>query len=138
MCNTRKLARKYKLVLNLLGITLIFYKQLGSGPGPQSCLYFQGFWAQSYFMVDQQFDQVTFAGKEYNNFEDSKSVFMISDFRIFPIMLWKQLSFGEQLFYVYYKVKTPLLFNLEFLLFLREGVLSAESSLAICHPWASL
>ena len=33
------------------------------------------------------FDQVTFACKEFNNFQNSKSIFMISDLKIFPIML---------------------------------------------------
>ena len=32
-------------------------------------------------------DQLTFVCKEYNNFQGSKSKFMVSDFNIFPIML---------------------------------------------------
>ena len=32
--------------------------------------------------------------KEYSNFQDSKSIFMISDFKIFPIILLRQLNFG--------------------------------------------
>ena len=53
---------------------------------------------------------------------------MISDFKIFPIMLLRQLNFGEllvyQLFYVYYKAKTLLFLNLLFLLLLSERGLS--------------
>ena len=45
----------------------------------------------------------------FNNFQDSKSMFMISNFEIFPKMLLRQLNFGVlsilQLFYVYYKAK---------------------------------
>ena len=32
--------------------------------------------------------------KEYSNFQYSKSIFMISDFKIFPIILLRQLNFG--------------------------------------------
>ena len=65
---------------------------------------------------------------------------MISDFKIFPIMLLRQLNFGvlsvQQLLYVCYKEKIPFSFNLWFLLLLSEGGLSPESCLAICHPVA--
>ena len=43
----------------------------------------------------------------------------------------------SQLFYVYYKGKTPLSFNLQFLLLLSERELIPERCLAICHPRAS-
>ena len=46
--------------------THFFSKQLGPGISPQSCLYFQGF---------QGYD-------EFNNFQDSKFIFMVSDFKI--------------------------------------------------------
>ena len=43
-------------------------------------------------------------------------MYMISDFKILTIMLLQQLIVGvlsvEQLFYVYYKEKTTLFFNL--------------------------
>ena len=56
-------------------------------------------------------------------------------------MLLRKLNFGvlsaSQLFYVYHKEKTPLFFNLKFLLLLDERGLSPESCLAICHSRAS-
>ena len=62
---------------------------------------------------------------------------MISDFKIFPIMLLRQANFGflsvQQLFYVYYKGKTFFL-NLQFLLLLSERALSPEICLANFHP----
>ena len=45
---------------------------------------FKVFGAQSCLMVAQQFHQVTYVCKEYNNFQDSKS---IRDFKTFPIIL---------------------------------------------------
>ena len=60
---------------------------------------------------------------------------MISDFKVFTIMLLKQLNCGvlsiSQLFYVYYKGKTQLFFNLDFLLVLSKKGFSAESCSAI-------
>ena len=32
--------------------------------------------------------------KEYNNFLDSKFIFMIKDFKIFPLILFRQLDLG--------------------------------------------
>ena len=43
---------------------------------------FKVFWAQSCLMVAQQFDQTIYLSKECNNFQDSKLIFMISDFKI--------------------------------------------------------
>ena len=55
---------------------------------------------------------------------------MISDFKVFPVILLRQLNFGissvYQPFYVYYKGKTPLFFNLQFLFLLTERGLSPE------------
>ena len=59
-----------------------FYKQLGSGLSPQSCLY-------CCLMVAQQCLVVL-----SSTFQYSKSIFMICDFKIFLIMLLRQLSFG--------------------------------------------
>ena len=99
---------------------------------------FKVFGAQSCLMVAQYFDQATYVCKEYNNFKYSKSIFIISDFKIFPIKLLRQLNFGalsvQQLFY---KEKAPLFFNLQFLLSLNERRLSPESCLEICHPRAN-
>ena len=48
-------------------------------------------------------------------FQNSKSTFIFSDFRIFPKMFLRQLDFDVlsvwQLFYVYYKGKTPFFFS---------------------------
>ena len=38
--------------------------------------------------------QVTHVCQECSNFQDSKSIFIINDFKIFPIILWGQLNFG--------------------------------------------
>ena len=101
-----------------------FYKQLESGLSPESCLYFHGFrgskslndclvvWPRKHKFP--WFDQVTYVFEECNNSQDSKSIFMIWDFKIFPIMLLRQLNFGalsvSKVFYVYCKRKTPFFF----------------------------
>ena len=95
---------------------LFFYKQLGSGLSFQSCFYFQGFWGSkllnSCFVVWSS--NLCLRGKQ--SLSRFKSIFMSSDFKIFPIMILRQLNCGVlsvwQLFYVYYKGKTPLFFNL--------------------------
>ena len=38
--------------------------------------------------------KVTYICKKYSKFQDSKSLFMISGFNIFPIILLGQLNFG--------------------------------------------
>ena len=53
---------------------------------------FKVFGAPSCLMVAKWFDQVTFVFEECNNLLDSKSIFMICDFKIFPIMLLRRLS----------------------------------------------
>ena len=50
--------------------------------------------AQLCLIVAQQFVQVIYVCEEYSNFQDLKSIFMISDFKIFQIMLLRQLHFG--------------------------------------------
>ena len=69
--------------------------QLGSGVSPQNCvpLKIKVFGAQSCLTVAWQFDQVTFVCEEYSSFQDSKLIFMISDFQIYPVKLLKQLNF---------------------------------------------
>ena len=93
-------------------------------------------------MVAQQFDQVTHVCEEYSNFQDSESICMISDFKIFLKILEKQLNFVnfsvQQLFYVCYKGKTPRFFNLQFLLLLSVGGFSPKSCLIIFHPEGQL
>ena len=44
-------------------------------------------------MVDQWPDQITYVCKESSNLEDSKSKFVITSFKIFSIMLPRQLNF---------------------------------------------
>ena len=51
---------------------------------------FKVFGAQSCLMVAYQFDQITYVYEECNNFQDSKLMFMISDIKIFSIMLLRQ------------------------------------------------
>ena len=74
-------------------------------------------------------------------FQDSKSLFIISDFKIFTKMFLRQLNFRVlsffQLLYVNCKGKSQFFFNLQFLLLLNERGLSPESCLAICHPRVS-
>ena len=66
-------------------------------------------------MAAWKFDQVTFFCEEYNNFQDSKLILIIIDFKTFAILLLRQMNVGvflvQQLIYVYYKRKTPLFFN---------------------------
>ena len=40
------------------------------------------------------FEQLTYVCEENSNFQDLKSIFTISHFKIFPIILLMQLSFG--------------------------------------------
>ena len=71
---------------------------------------------------------------------EAKSTFIISDFNTFSKMFLRQLNFGVlsvwKPVYVYCKGKTPLFFNLYFLLLLSERGLSPESCLAIYHARA--
>ena len=53
------------------------------------------FKAQSSLIATYKIDQVTFFCEEYNNFQDSKSIFVIIDFKTFPELLLRQLNFGE-------------------------------------------
>ena len=81
------------VVTNTL-IFLYIYKQLGSTLNPQSCLYFQGFDIFKLLIVAELFHQETYVYEEYSNFQDSKSMFMVSDFKILPKMLSRHLNFG--------------------------------------------
>ena len=72
----------------------IFFKQLGSGLSPQSCLYFQGFRGSK--LLNGFFVSLTKWPISARNIifgiQYSKSIFMISDFEIFPITLLRQLN----------------------------------------------
>ena len=48
---------------------------------PQNWLYFQGFWASK--LLNGWFEPSHLACEEFSHFQDSKLVFMISDFKIF-------------------------------------------------------
>ena len=97
---------------------------------------FKVFGTQSYLMNAYQFDQLTNICKEYSKFHDSVSIFMMNDFKIFPIMLLRQLNLGEllvqQLFCVYYKGKTPLFFNLQLLWLINEKRLGPKFFINSC------
>ena len=79
-------------------------------------------------MVAQQFDQLTYVCEEYNNLQDSKLVFIISDFKIFQKMLQRQLNFGVVGLTAILRLlkKPPLFFNLQFLLLLSEKGLALK------------
>ena len=53
------------------------------------------FWAPSCLMVDKLFDQKTYVCEEWNNFQDSKLIFMISDFKFFSTMLLGHVNCGK-------------------------------------------
>ena len=103
---------------------------------------FKVFRAQSCLMVAQQFDHAIYVCEEQNNFQNSRSIYLIKNFKVFQIMLLRQLNFAvlsiQQLFYVYCKGQTPLFLNLQFLLLLNERRLRPESCLVSCHPRAQL
>ena len=104
-----------------------------TGFNHKSCLYFQFFWRSKLLngcTVVIYVCVATYVFVEYNYFQGSKSIFMISVFKIFPIMLLRQLNFGVlsvyQLPCVYYKEKSPLFLNLRFLLLLSELGMPSE------------
>ena len=103
--------------------TYFFYKQLqGQASALKVAYIVKVFEAQGYLIAVQQFHRLTYVCRKCNNFQDSKFIFMGSNFKISPIMLLRQLNFGilvvQQLAYVDYKGKTPLPFNLQLLLLL--------------------
>ena len=121
----------------ILGSEYTFFQVTRVRPQPSKLFIFSGFLGLKVaYRLAQQFDQLTYACEEYNNYKNSKSIFMISDFKVFPIMLLRQRKNSTKEKH-YYKGKTPLFFSLQFLLFLSKKGLSPESCLAICHPRAS-
>ena len=121
--------------------TYFFISNQGQASVIKVAYIFIAFRDQNCLMVAQQFDQVTNICQEHSVFQDSKPIFITTDFKILPKIILKQLKFDAlsalQLFYAYYKGKTPLFFNLQLLLLLNEKGLSPKSYLAICHPRAS-
>ena len=75
-------------------ITYFFYKQLGSGLSPQSCLFFQVAWGLKLLNGCLLVWPSNLCLQEYSNFEDSRPMFKISDFNFLPKMLLRQLNFG--------------------------------------------
>ena len=82
------------ITLFFLFFFFFFCKQLESGLSLQCCFYFHGIRGSKLlngcFVV---LPSNLYLGK-LNNVQDSKSIFMISDFKIFPIILLRQLNFG--------------------------------------------
>ena len=98
---------------------------------------FKIFEAQSCLMVAQWLDQVTLIFEECSNWQDLKSIFMICDFKVFPVMLLRKLNFGalsfSKLFYVYCEGKTPFFFICSFYICLvkQDGALKVAQQYAI-------
>ena len=112
--------------------TYFLYKQLGAGFSPESCCGLK-------LMVAQQFDQVTYVCKEYNNLQDSKLIFIMTNFTIFPTILLRQLNLGviglTTIVHILQKKNSAFLY-LQFLLLLSERGLSPKSCLVNCPPRA--
>ena len=108
----QRLCQKYKFYFffmrkYFITVTLAFFiSNQGQASALKVSYIFKVFGTQSCLMVAQQFDQVTYVCEEYNNFQDSKSVFMTSDFKFFPIMLLRQLNFGILSVYSYFTFVT--------------------------------
>ena len=105
---------------------------------------FKRFWCS--MLLNACFSSLTSVCEECNNFQDSRQMFVISDFKVFPKILLRFLMyFSRILVYCQFKnyftfiTKKKLYFflNLQFLLLLCEKGVSPESCLAICYPRAS-
>ena len=92
---------------------------------------FKVFGAQNCLM----FDQLTYVCKEYSNFQGSKPIFLIIDFKIFPKMLLRYFLMycWFSSYFTLIERKTPLFFTQQFLLVLSER----GSALTNCHPRAN-
>ena len=73
-----KLCQFFDEKYNPFQLHLFFYKQLGSGVSPPSCLYSQGFQGSKFFNGCLIVCEVTYVCEDYSNVQDSKSIFMIS------------------------------------------------------------
>ena len=96
-CLHQKSTSSIKLLMLLRSISLyytFFCKQLGSGLSPQNCVCFQGFWGSKLLNGCLVVWPSIYISEEYSNFQDSKLIFMIVDFKISPVMLLRQLNFG--------------------------------------------
>ena len=75
---------------------------------------FKVFGAQSYLMVVYQFDQGNYVCEEYNNFQNLRSIFMsnykFSQYGIWDSWMLVYCRFNS--YFMFYKGKTPLFFNL--------------------------
>ena len=74
-----------------LSYTYFFLSNQDQAPALKIAYIFKVFGAQSCLIVAQQFDQTIYVYEECNNFQDSKLIFMIIDFKVFPIMLLRWL-----------------------------------------------
>ena len=115
--------------MQIYGCINFYLSAIRVKPQPLKLLIFKVFGGQSCLMIAWLFDQVT---EEYESFQDSKSIFRISDFKIFPIILWNIILVYYR-FNSYFKGKSPLFFNLRFLLLFSKRRLSPGICLAICH-----
>ena len=115
-----KFCSKYLLILHDAEFskkyTYYFCIQLGSGFSLQSCLYFQGFWCLKLFNGSLVIWQNKLCLRERQYFSRFKIVIYDQWFWIFPLMILRPLKCGilsvQQLFFVYYKGKHLLFFNL--------------------------
>ena len=53
---------------------------------------FQSFWGSK--LLNGYFSSLTNVCEEYNSFQVSRQMFIISDFKVFPKILLRQLNFG--------------------------------------------
>ena len=114
-------------------IYTFFISKQGQASALKVAYIFKVLGAQTCLMVAWQCDQVTYVCEEYRNFQDSKSIFLTSDFKIFPILLLRQLNYWFKSYFAFIQRENSLFFNLQFLLSLSERELSPESCLVICH-----
>ena len=82
-----------KYVWLFIVIHLFFCKQFGSDLSPQSWLYFQGFCDLKLLNGCLVVWPSNHVWEQNNDFQDTKSIFMITDFKILLTMLLWQLNF---------------------------------------------
>ena len=86
----------HKLFCEIIDYTYFVYKQLGSGLNPQSCLYFQGFGGSKLLngcLIVWRSNLCLRGIQKFSRFKIYINT-KISDFKIFLIMLFRQLNGG--------------------------------------------
>ena len=73
---------------------------------------FQRFWGSKF--LNGCFSSLANVCVECNNFQDSRQMFMTSDFKVFPKILLRQLNFGQFKNYVTFITKKKLYFSLTY------------------------